>query len=434
MTRTALILAKTASLTFLAALLWATALVAIRISGIGGLDIAGTGSSEFIAAAREHAKDHRGNLSLILIEDGQVSGTLNTSIGRPVSSDTLFQMASVSKWVTAWGVMLLVERRKIELDVPVSRYLKRWQLPPGSYSNDQVTVRTLLSHTAGLGDQLGYCGFAPGIPIQTLEASLTKAADACPLRTGVTRTDNTAGGWEYSGGGYTILQLLIEDVSGEPFADFMRREVLLPLGMIRSTFRTGAEGSADLATSFDSDGKVAPDYRFTAAAAASLYSSANDQARFALAHFPGRSGEVAGRGVLSPDTLDRMRQPQARLLGAPHWGLGVQLFAPSAGAAYIFGHNGGNNPAIVNSVRLDPASGDGIVLLSSGGEGVAHDLIGKWTALRRSSINAAVVLSTAQSMVMWIGGGTALILLLGLMAAIRAIRQNQIRAVPQPAG
>lgn len=416
--------------TLMLMLLWAATVIAAPFVGIGRLDIEGTGSAGFAAAARDYTKNHRGNLVLVLIENGGIAETHAMSIGKPVTTETLFQMASVSKWVTAWGVMALVEAGKIDLDAPVSRYLKRWQLPPGDYGNDQVTVRRILSHTAGFDDDLGYCGFAPGKPIQTLEASLTEAADACPLRTGKVHVGEAAGTWRYSGGGYTLLQLLIEEVSGEPFADYMARAVLVPLGMTRSTFRAGAEGSSDIATFFDGSGSVAPHYRYTAAAAASLYASANDLARFAQAHFTGPAGEAPGRSVVSPQALLDMRRAQASIGGIPHWGLGPRLYAPAKTGGFLFGHDGGNVPAINTTVRIDAGSRDAIVALSTGGSsliaggtGKASMLGAEWSAQRRSAITAIIVYEEAQRLMRWIVGGALLILIGGLTAGFRKRRR-----------
>jgi CubicO group peptidase (beta-lactamase class C family) len=76
--------------------------------------------------------------------------------------------------------MTLVEDGRLDLDTPVQTYLTRWSLPESEFGNDGVTVRRLLSHTAGLTDGLGYAGFAPGIEVQALTDSLTRAADASP--------------------------------------------------------------------------------------------------------------------------------------------------------------------------------------------------------------------------------------------------------------
>lgn len=414
---------KSASAVLALMLGWAALVTFAQLAGIGGMKIEGTGSDVFVDAAREVARDHRGNLALVLIENGKVAGSHTMSIGKQVSGDTLFQMASVSKWVTAWGVMTLVEAGKVDLDAPVSRYVKRWKLPRGDYPNEQVTVRRLLSHTAGLTDDLGYCGFPPGEKLQLIEESLTEADDACPLRTGAVRVGEEPGSWRYSGGGYTLLQLLIEEVSGEPFADYMERAVMKPLGMARSTFRTGAAGAADIAEFFDHDGKPAPHNRYTAAAAASLYSSAKDMARFVQAHGEGAAGEVPGRGVVSPGLLASMRVPEAELLGFPHWGLGLQLFARSNRGGFIYGHNGGNLPAVDNTVRIEAATGDAIVALSTGGRGIASELGGEWTSLRREAVTPAMIYGSALRLtnpaqaflpLLWIVGGWGIILAISL--------------------
>ena len=152
-------------------------------------------------------KNRRGNVAFVLIESGKVFDEHFTSVGQPVDRDTLFQVASMSKWITAWGVMTLVEAGKLDLDAPVSTYLTRWSLPKSEFDNSGVTVRRLLSHTAGLTDGLGYGGFAPGQPKSgRIEAILTRAADASPGAVGAVRVGIEPGSaFEYSGGGYTLL-------------------------------------------------------------------------------------------------------------------------------------------------------------------------------------------------------------------------------------
>jgi len=162
-------------------------------------------------------KSNAGNTVLALLERGSVQGHHAASVGVPVEMETLFQVASLSKWISAWGVMALAEDGKINLDAPVSTYLKRWALPKSEYDTDRVTARRLLSHTAGLTDGLGYAGFPPGTPVQTLEESLAHTADVSPGASGVVRVGIEPGSkWEYSGGGYALLQLLVEEVSGGP--------------------------------------------------------------------------------------------------------------------------------------------------------------------------------------------------------------------------
>ena len=424
-------LAQMVGLLILALLLWVGAVTAVALLTTEKISVTGTDSASLIDAAKTHSANHPGNLALVVIDDGRVDGTHFMSIGRPVDADTLFQMASVSKWITAWGVMTLAESGKINLDAPASRYLRRWRLPPTNYDNDQVTVRRLLSHTAGLTDGLGYCGFAPGQPIQKLEASLTAAADACLFTDGWVAVGARPGGWQYSGGGFSMLQLMIEDVSGQPFADYMDAAVLKPLGMQRSTFRTRAQGATDVAEFFDSDGSPAQHFSYTAAGAASLYSSASDLAQFVNAHRPGSDGAVAGRGVLSPQSLQTMAAPQAMLIGRPHWGLGVRLYAPSRANGYIIGHDGGNAPAVNTSVRLDPASGDAIIALSTGGTGMASQLASAWLRQRVTpadlpdeGVSTFAVLGQVWGMRRWIFGGAVFIVLGGLILIWRSWRRK----------
>ena len=111
-------------------------------------------------AESRYAAESKGNVAIALLEHGELAGTFFASHGRAVDGDSLFQVASLSKWITAWGVMTLVEQQRIDLDAPVSRYLTRWRLPPSEFDDDGVTVRRLLAHTAGLTDGLGFRGYA----------------------------------------------------------------------------------------------------------------------------------------------------------------------------------------------------------------------------------------------------------------------------------
>jgi CubicO group peptidase (beta-lactamase class C family) len=422
-------LARIAGLALLALVLWIAALVAFVAVGDDEIPIAGNDVASLVDAAKKQAAEHRGNLALVVIDGGRVAGSHFHSIGRPVNPDTLFQMASVSKWITAWGVMTLVESGKIDLDAPVSHYLRRWKLPPTEYDNDLVTVRRLLSHTAGLTDGLGYCGSAPGQPLQPLAESLTAAADACPFTNGSVAVGARPGGWQYSGGGYSLLQLLIEDVSGRSFADFMDAVVLKPLGMQRSTFHPRTSGAANVAEFFDSDGSASQHFAYTAAGAASLYSSTSDLARFVNAHRAGPDGAIAGRGVLSPMSLAIMQAPRVQVFNRPFWGLGVRLYAPGKSGRYIFGHDGGNAPAVNTSIRLDPVSGDAVIALSTGGDVIATRLASAWLRQRvdsadlpDSGFSPFAILARLYSVRLWLIGGAVVICLIGGVAGYRVVR------------
>uniref|UniRef100_B8HMC9 Beta-lactamase n=1 Tax=Cyanothece sp. (strain PCC 7425 / ATCC 29141) TaxID=395961 RepID=B8HMC9_CYAP4 len=324
-------------------------------------------------------KPKLGSAALILIQKGEVVaahpfGIANAERKSPVEIDrTLYQMASVSKMVTAWGIMKLVEDGTIALDKAANQYLKRWQFPMSQYS-DQVTIRHLLSHTGGLDDLFGYAGFLPGESIQSLEESLSLTKDSTSGKSrGVTVAREPGQNWLYSGGGYTVLQLLIEEVTQQSFSEYMEKAILKPLGMEKSSFdweAIAASGRTDkLATSFDEELQPSPHRRYTATAAASLYATPQDMARFVQAY-------SRKNLVLKQETLKQMMTPQP---GAHQdWGLGHALYVANGADGYVIGHDGANLPALGHTVRVNPATGNGIVLLISGNLELASQLGDDW--------------------------------------------------------
>lgn len=372
-------------------------------------------------AASCYRNQSRGNIAIVLIQDGRVRESYFASHGRPVNDRSLFQVASLSKWVTAWGVMTLVEQNRIDLDAPVSRYLTRWHLPEGPFDNEAVTVRRLLAHTAGLTDGLGFQGFPPDEAPPSIEQELAHTTDAMPGADGVVRVGAEPGShWRYSGGGYLILQLLIEEVTREPFNSYMQRAVLQPLGMTQSTFVD--PDPAYLVDFYGPDGSLALHYRFTALGAASLYTSSADLTRFLQAHMAGSDDDLPGRGVLTPTTLETMHKPIAFLYGLPVWGAGPTLYAPDGAGGYIIGHDGANFPAINTTARINPANGDGIIVLETGSISLAREIGGQWTFWQTGIVPLdTLVLIDGRSILIACAAG-AIVILLGVGFAVRRMR------------
>lgn len=391
-----------------------TALVFLTISE-GWLRSPIAASSEpaaFMAAAEPFiAEAAPGNAALILIEGGAVEGHHFVSRGAAVDADSRFQVASLSKWLTAWGVMTLVEDGRIDLDAPVSTYLTRWQLPDGPFDEDAVTVRRLLSHTAGLGDGLGYQGFASAEEVQSLEASLTDPRDASPnARGGVSVTAEPGSGWAYSGGGYTLLQLVVEEVSGQDFATYMDEAVFAPLGMEDTGFDHAEAAQGPLADNYDAEGGVEPFRHYTAQGASALFTTADDMARFVSAQAPG-----VRNPVLSQQAQAQMREPLGYELGAPIWGLGTMLYAQNGEGSFVIGHDGNNEPAINTAVRIDPATGDGIVILETGAPLLATELAGEWVYWKTGKVDFLLFAMAIDTMLAWVLGGGLAILALALL-------------------
>lgn len=299
-----------------------------------------------------------------------------------VGNDSLFQAASISKTVTAWGIMKLVEDGRLDLDAPVKQYLTRWHLPESEFDQAGVTVRRLLNHSAGISLG-GYLGFDPGTRLPTIEESLS--GDTLGMGS-VYIFQEPGQGFSYSGGGFTILQLIIEEVTGEQFADYMQREILAPLGMHNSTFRYPEQRSAMILKCYESSrGDLIPNYLFRARAAAGLYTSISDLALFVSAAMNGKDGLQAGRGLLKPSTIETMISPQTEVNGifkhimGDHSGLGYFIQDLAEGEPIVL-HAGGNIGWKQQFLAL-PGRGEGIVILTNSLTGVElHvELLKAWT-------------------------------------------------------
>jgi CubicO group peptidase (beta-lactamase class C family) len=293
-------------------------------------------------------------------------GMADRALHIPVTADTVFQVASISKAVTSWGVMRLVETGVLDLDAPVEQYLSRWHLPPSGHDVSGVTIRRLLSHTAGLSVD-GYPGYSPDQPLPSLEESLSGHNRGA----GEVRIVMEPGAqWRYSGGGYTLLQLIVEEVTGEAFCAYMQREVLEPLGMTHSSYEWRADLHPATAVAYTGGGSPVPNYLFTEQAAAGLYTTAPDLARFVAANMPGPNGEPAGRGVLTPDTLALMFTPAVQLQGPGEaWGLGYNLLALTDGSVVI--KHAGSNQGWRAFFEAVPDWGKGIVVLTNSENGMS---------------------------------------------------------------
>lgn len=366
------------------------------------------GAAAFAEAARARLPERfRGNLVLVVLEAGRP--VAEAGMGPPglaPDGSSVFQIASLSKWVTAAGVLALADRGAIGLDDPVERHLARWRFPDTGFDSRAVTIRRLLSHTGGLTDGLGYNGFETPQAVQSLEASLDGAADAMQGVTGrveIGRRPDSR--FAYSGGGYTVLQMMIEDVTGRSFADAMDDLVLGPAGMTSSTF-AHEDVAATLAPIFDEDGERVRHRVYTALAAASLYATADDLAAFLQAI--GRPRDEGG--LLATGTLAEMAAPHARIAALPVWGLGATIHVSGAGGAEVIGHDGRNHPAINTAARLHLESGDGIVVLATGTERWATDIADDWVYWRTGRVSLTALDQTLKpALGLWVLGPIAVV-------------------------
>ena len=385
---------KYAITTFILIIVWSVLVLNGLLNGWWHNPISKNKDTEsFITAVKESTeKEFVGNFAMAVMKDGKVDKEIFFSHNKPVDRNTIFQVSSLSKFVSAVGIMKLVELRKIDLDTPASHYLKRWQLPPSEFNNEQVTVRRLLSHTAGLTDGLGYNGFEKRDSVQTLEASLTKAKDADEGISGEVRVGIEPNStWKYSGGGFTLLQLIVEETSGQSFNEFMTANLFTPLNMTNSTYILSDSLKSKLCEFYNADKTTAPHYSYTSLAATSLYSSLADLETFFQIFLKGKNGEPIGRGQLKPETLKLMREGHWDIMGEEIYGLGSMLYIDIENNEDIFGHDGKSTPPINTAIRINPVTGDGIIVLETGNPDLASRIASDWVYLKTGKVDTLLL-------------------------------------------
>ncbi|RYF73127.1 MAG: serine hydrolase, partial [Cytophagaceae bacterium] len=283
-------------------------------------------------------KRHVPGLSIAIIQDGkivrtQAYGFIDATGKKPLTTSTLFQAGSISKSVAAVGALYLTEQGKLSLDENVNVKLRAWKVPENDFTKDKkVTLRGLLSHTAGLTVH-GFPGYEVGTPIPTVPQILDGSG---PANTPAVRVDFVPGTrWRYSGGGYTVMQQLMLDVTGKPFPQFMQETVLGPLAMAESTYEQPLPtAKAQLtATGHYRDQTLVKGrwHVYPEMAAAGLWTTPSDLARFAIGiqnAFAGKAGAVLSQ----PMTRQMLTDQKA------NDGLGV--FLEGEGRTMRFGHNG----------------------------------------------------------------------------------------------
>src|SRR5262249_48439182 len=267
------------------------------------------------------------------IEWARAYGVIESGQPARAGTTTLFQAASISKPVAAMGALHLVELGRLALDEDVNKRLISWKVPENDKTKDQkVTLRRLLSHSAGLTVH-GFPGYAKGDPVPIIVQVLDGEK---PANTQPVRVDTLPGTiWRYSGGGITIAQLLMMDVTGEPFPRFMQKAVLGPIGMVNSTYEQPLPASrrAQAATAPASSGAalVGRYHTYPAMAAAGLWTTPSDLCKFAIEIQKSKAGK--SNRVLSSEMISQMLLRQKA-----NWGLGIAL--NGKGRDLEFSHGG----------------------------------------------------------------------------------------------
>lgn len=252
---------------------------------------------------------------------------------KPVTSKSLFHMASVTKTFVATAIMQLVENGKIDLDKPLTAYLPYFRMNDPRYG--AITIRQMLSHTSGIPDTIDYHWDKPEYDSGALERFVRSVANQ-PL------VGAPGEKFAYSNTAYEMLGDVIAKVSGESFEDYVQHNILTPLGMKDSTLLV-REANAQLLTSphVTENGtlvvsKIFP-YNRAHSPSSTLYSSIEDMSRWAIANL--NRGELDGRRILKRETVELMWQPVVNALGKKE---GISWFTAESGGHRFVMHSGGD--------------------------------------------------------------------------------------------
>lgn len=300
-------------------------------------------------------------VSIAVIDEGRVAwarayGVANAASREPVTPHTRFQAASISKPVAAAAAMALVVDGVLDLDGDVEALLGGARLPRTPEAGDApITLRQLLSHTAGTSVH-GFPGYARDAALPTLRQVVDGAA---PANTAAVRVEGPPGhAWRYSGGGYQLVQWLVEAASGQPFADVVQARVLAPAGMDASSYDVPDE---DIAAGHDRNGRPLPGgwHVYPEHAAAGLWTTPTDLARFAIALTAAYRGQA---GTLLPDASVRTMLTPVR----NGYGLGPGVAGERE--RLVMSH-GGSNEGYRAMWVMHPVTGDGVVVMTNGDAG-----------------------------------------------------------------
>src|SRR5688572_21805850 len=322
----------------------------------------------------ERMKFYRVNgLSVAVINDYKIEwtkgyGWADTAEHRKVTAQTLFQPASVGKSTHALGTMKLVERGLIDPEKDINEYLVRWKFPYDSLSKGKkITLLHLLSNSAGLSVH-GFDGYKWNQPLPNILQILNGEP---PSNSPAVRSEFEPGlKFQYSGGGYTISGMMVEDVTGSKYADYMRQNVLKPLGMNDTYFygELTPKSKHRLATAYRIDGKpIGCKYHIYPedACGASLWSTPADIARFIIEMQ--RSLISKSNKVISAATAKKMVTPYV----SDFYGLG--FFIEKKGEQSYF-HHTGLNEGFVSDYYGSLEGGKGVVVMANADIALPSDI------------------------------------------------------------
>ena len=285
---------------------------------------------------------------------------------RPVSEETVFRIASITKTFTAIAVLQLWERGFVDLDAPVSRYLRSFTV---AFENGSPpTLRHLLTHTAGLRETAHPDGVVRPDFGESVPAGRPLPSLADFYRGALQPVAEPGSRFVYTNHAPATLGQVVEDVTGRSLADYLRENVFEPLGMADTDLVRSPEVASRLATGYEIRGRgirPAPDREMVTVGAAAAYSTPRDMARYLAALLRGGAGEH-GR-VLQPESVTQMfaqqYSPDPRVPG-----MGLGFFRSRVAGHDVVGHQG-THPGFHSQISLVPDADVAVMLFTNGAHG-----------------------------------------------------------------
>jgi CubicO group peptidase (beta-lactamase class C family) len=354
------------------------------------------GQLEMKATVEEILNRHAAvGLAVGVVRNGRLEffhghGVADIASNTPITEDTVFRIASITKTFTAIAVMQLQEQGRLDLDAPASSYLRAYRLLPAKASFRPATVRDLLTHTAGV-PQMPH----PARALRTLFAGsvLTEGGESYDLRQPLPTLAEYYGGglrlaaepgtrFTYGDHGFATLGQIVEDVSGQPLDRYFREHIFEPLGMAGSDLLRSERVRSRLATGYKlrSHGVIAvTDRQWVTPGASSIYSTPSDMARYVAALAGGGANEH-GR-VLEPATLATMFGPQYQTDPRVP-GIGLAFMRSYLGAHLAVEHQG-ILPGFNSQIWVAPDDGVGVMAFTNGASGAVVWLMAEAAGLLR---------------------------------------------------
>jgi len=299
------------------------------------------------------------------IEWAKAYGLADVENSSPVTTDTLFQAASISKTIAAMASLKAVQEGQFKLDQDVNTILKSWKLAGGEFTKDRpVTPRSLMSHTSGTGDGFGFPGYSPNTPLPTVVQILDGEQPSNRRKVRLERPPMT--GFKYSGGAVMIEELALTDAVGKPFGQIAREWVLNPIGMTNSTYEQPLPASREkqAARAHDRNGLRMGDpwHVYPEHAAAGLWTTATDLAKFLIEVQKSLLGQ--SNRVLSQTMMQEMVTP----VGVGPFAVGFSV--EKKGEGWYFMHSG-SNWGFQCDMLAHRVKGYGLVVMTNGDNGGA---------------------------------------------------------------